>query len=707
MKGFKLKNMKYSLKLSLSYGILIVLMCMGGFIAVKTASNLSLLTSKLYRHPLAVSTTIRDIETGLVAMHRSMKDVAMASSMEQLDKAVSVVTKYDTEVQGNFTLLEERFLGDKTDIELLKKLFADWTPIRNMVIEQRKIQIENDAYEVTKTEGAPHIKKMMTALDELIDFANGKALEFKNKAVSQGQDGNAAELVEKFYNHPFTVSLTATEIKMDVLDIAGDMKDVAVADSPEEVTALAKMIEADALETTQYFNILRERFLGDKEKINGVAKLFAAWKPIRDKVITMRMAQVTANPGKITRTVGGPHLAKLNEVLNRIKEFANGKAISFNTNAEKQAASSRNLLVIIFTVAGLTGIAAAFFVTRGITIPLGKAVDFSKEIANKNLTAKLDIDQNDEIGDLAKALNVMSNDLQTIFKDIFTGVETLSSASTELSAISNQMAANAEQTTNKANTVSAAAEEMSTNMNSVSAASEETSVNVNMVASAAEEMSATITEISSNSEKTKTITEKAVVQSENASRQINELGIAAQEIGKVTEAITEISEQTNLLALNATIEAARAGEAGKGFAVVANEIKDLAKQTSEATSEIKEKIGGIQAASSSSVSEITQISAIIREVNKMVAVVSTAVDEQNNATKEIASSVSQASQGIGEVNENVAQASAVTREVASDIAEVGQASREINASSSQVNVSAEELSTLAEKLSNIVKQFRL
>ncbi len=78
-----------------------------------------------------------------------------------------------------------------------------------------------------------------------------------------------------------------------------------------------------------------------------------------------------------------------------------------------------------------------------------------------------------------------------------------------------------------------------------------------------------------------------VSKSEQALQRVDELGIAANEISKVTEVITETSVQTNLLALNATIEAARAGEAGKGFAVVANEIKDLAKQTAQATLDIK------------------------------------------------------------------------------------------------------------------------
>ena len=363
--------------------------------------------------------------------------------------------------------------------------------------------------------------------------------------------------------------------------------------------------------------------------------------------------------------------------------------------------------ISVTVVAILFAVIGGFLLATRITGPLNEAVSFAERLKNGDLTGKLSIVQKDEVGVLADALNKMSADLRVMFQDITSGTKTLSTASTELTEISKEMLANAEETTGRANTVATAAEEMSANMGSVAAATEETSVNVNMVASAAEEMSATIAEISTNTEQTQSITRTAVAQSVNASTQIKELGNAALEIGKVTETITEISEQTNLLALNATIEAARAGEAGKGFAVVANEIKDLAKQTSEATGQIKEKIEAIQSASRGSVTEISQISEVINEIDGKISMVVQTVHEQSSATQEIAENISQASQGIQEVNENVAQASSVTGEIASDIAGVGQSSKDISGNSSQVNMKAEGLEELAGTLTDLVKRFKV
>jgi methyl-accepting chemotaxis protein len=387
------------------------------------------------------------------------------------------------------------------------------------------------------------------------------------------------------------------------------------------------------------------------------------------------------------------------------------KAVEIQKTKEIRSAIARqrNELIAVIIVLFLLGAGVITYISRKITVPIKHAVEMLKDIAQGegDLTKRLKVETKDEVGEMAEWFNKFIDAIQNIIKDVAQNANRVKDASGELSEISKQMTFGAEQTSEKANVVAAAGEEMSSNMSSVAAATEEASANVNMVATAAEQMIATINEIAQNSEKASSITGEAVAQTKSASNKVDELGSSANEIGKVVETITEISEQVNLLALNATIEAARAGEAGKGFAVVANEIKDLAKQTAEATQEIKGKIGAIQGSTDATVKEIGQILEVINDINDIVSSIATAVEEQSVTTKEIAENVVQASQGIQEVNENVAQSSSVAGDIAKDIAEVNQASGKISDSSNQVNLSAEALTRLSETLNEMVGKFKV
>jgi methyl-accepting chemotaxis protein len=402
-----------------------------------------------------------------------------------------------------------------------------------------------------------------------------------------------------------------------------------------------------------------------------------------------------------------PALSKTKMILDQINEIYFHEFQNAEDTMLKSIISSELTAGILTVVTIILGVTAAVFITKGIRNPIAEGVEFAKALSNGELTKKLDIDQKDEIGTLARALNDMAASLLEMFRNISGGVETLSSSSTELSAISQQMSTGAEQTLGKSNQVAAAAEEMSANMNGVAAASEQASTNVQMVAAATEQMSATINEIAGNTEKGRVITGEAVSQAKKVSTRVADLGKAAMDVGKVTETINEISEQTNLLALNATIEAARAGEAGKGFAVVANEIKELAKQTAEATQDIRLKIEGIQGSTDSTVTEIDQIEKVINEVNEIVGTIATAIEEQSASTKEIAGNVNQAAQGIQDVNENVVQSSTVSAGIAKDVVEVNQAASEIADGSVHVNTSASELSKLSESLKQMVEKFKI
>ena len=431
--------------------------------------------------------------------------------------------------------------------------------------------------------------------------------------------------------------------------------------------------------------------------------------PASGKVDTTAVRQALAgnHGGKILNDYDGVPVLSFYAPL-KIKDLTWAVIAEIETAEAFAPVKKLEFLMGIIAVIGIitiTGAALAF--TRSVTKPVNKGVAFAKAMSEGDLTQILDIDQSDEIGILAKAMNQVSLNLNRMFTELTQGVEVLSSSSTELSAIASQMSTGADQTSGKSDTVAASAEEMSSSMNSVAAASEQASTNVQMVATAAEEMSSTISEIARSTEKGRLITRDAVIKSESTSKKVDQLGIAAKQIGTVTEVIAEISEQTNLLALNATIEAARAGEAGKGFAVVAGEIKDLAKQTATATKKIRKSIESIQNTTDATVSEIEQITMVISDVNEIVATIATAVEEQSVATREISNNVNQAALGIQDVNRNVAESSTVSESISREIIEVSQSSKEMSDASSQVNISAKEMSGLAEQIHEMTSRFTI
>ncbi len=354
-------------------------------------------------------------------------------------------------------------------------------------------------------------------------------------------------------------------------------------------------------------------------------------------------------------------------------------------------------------------ISLSWLIVRGITRPLNKMIYMVKDIAegDGDLTKRLVIERKDEIGEVSGYINQFIQNIQGIVKQIAENANRVTDSSDQLLSIAKDLSSGAEDTSQRASNVATASEEMSANLNNVAAAMEQSSTNTNMVASAAEEMTSTITEIAENAERARNITSKAVDQAKAASERMGELGDAAKKIGTVTETITEISEQTNLLALNATIEAARAGEAGKGFAVVANEIKDLARQTAQATLNIKSQIADVQKTTTASVSEINQISEVINDVNDIVSTIAAAVVEQTAATQEIATNIAQASQGIQEVNENVSQSSVVAGNITEDISKVNLAAIGISESSRKVQSSSEGLQHMAAELNAIVGNFKV
>lgn len=319
-----------------------------------------------------------------------------------------------------------------------------------------------------------------------------------------------------------------------------------------------------------------------------------------------------------------------------------------------------------------------FVVARSMTRPLKACVASLEALAAGDLTARMVTSGRDEVGRMTAAAASAVDGMRGAVQSIAQESGRLTGSSDGLAAASHQMSANAEETSIQAATVSAAAEEVSKSVQTISAATKEMSASIREVAKQATDAA----KVAASGVKVALVTNSTVAK----------LGESSGEIGKVIKVITSIAEQTNLLALNATIEAARVGEAGKGFAVVANEVKELARETARATEDISRKIEAIQTDSRGVVAAISEIGAIINQINDIQATIASAVEEQTVTTREIGRNLSEAATG--------------TTEIARNIQGVADAARNTSAGATQTQSAARDLAQMATDLINLVSRFK-
>ncbi len=351
----------------------------------------------------------------------------------------------------------------------------------------------------------------------------------------------------------------------------------------------------------------------------------------------------------------------------------------------------------------------AWYIAKSITNPLSHAIEGLKEVAQGqgDLTKRLTASGKDEVGDLTHWFNAFIGNLQSIILRVAENTTATSEASSQLLRIAEQISGNATNLAQSSSSVSNSSEELSASIATIASAVEEYSSNINVVASAAEELNSSVVEISKSTSHANQMTAESVNEASITTEKMQILEQAAKEITNVTEVINSISKQTNLLALNATIEAASAGEAGKGFAVVANEIKELARQTSDATSEIQTQIDSIQSSSASTLGQITKITEIIRDVDSAVTTIAAAVEEQSVTTQEISGNITQASDGINEVAENVGKGAQSTAAIAEEIKGVDNLVGNVNDMSHELQTNANRLKTSSSDLSELVQRFKI
>jgi methyl-accepting chemotaxis protein len=433
------------------------------------------------------------------------------------------------------------------------------------------------------------------------------------------------------------------------------------------------------------------------------------------------------------------HRLKIDKVVNMAGER--------NSNDEHRAA-----VIITWFSTGLIFLALATLIivlvlsgaiARSITKPIQQSISYIKSLidGSNSTVTRLSVESKDELGDLFFEFNrfmkksqsdiamtsmeidkliTKQRDLDKTMRERVTESSSASAnAADVMQSLENNisvLSTNSERMTTSISTIATAAEEISSNISTVASTSEEISATMSNVATTTEEMSNnfkvvdsavkdlsdTIKSVAGNVSEGSSVANEAFKAADSTSEVMKLLGISAEEIGKVTSVIQLIARQTNLLALNAAIEAASAGDAGKGFAVVANEVKELAKQTTEATGDIAGKISSIQNNAKNTISAINQITAIIAKINTLQNTISSSVEKQIKTTLEISSNVSQASIGANDIATNISEAAKASHQVSRSISEIADGANQVASNIATAAQTVKDVGTQIVKSSGMV-----
>ena len=349
-------------------------------------------------------------------------------------------------------------------------------------------------------------------------------------------------------------------------------------------------------------------------------------------------------------------------------------------------------LAIGSLLAMLLAVGSAMWLLRSKLAPLGDLVRQAEALGAGDLSVRLNVSSHDEIGQLARAFNQMSEALSTMVEHIRKASQEVNSRAQALSGLSSGAYEGMEQQSGEITSMAGAVEEFSAtslniadNMGNTERLAQENAQQTRIGRTSMDEASSSLEQIAGALNSTATV--------------INTLGQRSQEIGGIVGVITSIAEQTNLLALNAAIEAARAGEQGRGFAVVADEVRSLASRTRQATDEISSMINSIQQETGNAISTMEQGNLLMQEGlsrNANVAAALARIDEQSRSAGQQFAAITTATQ----------EQSSTATLLSSNLQSIAMANSEQRQVVSNLAVTAKELEKLAQDLRQEVDRFR-
>jgi methyl-accepting chemotaxis protein len=384
---------------------------------------------------------------------------------------------------------------------------------------------------------------------------------------------------------------------------------------------------------------------GDDEKamykdMTANRKLYVA---SRDKIVALKKESKLDEAAEELEQrfipYGKAYLGSLGGLLEHQRKSMDGEAERIEALYE----TNRTFMAIFGLVVLALGVFCAWRLTRGITVPLGQAVEIAEAVAHRDLTSHIEVNSSDETGRLLQSLQKMNDGLISIVTEVRNGTESISTAS-------NQIAAG--------------------NLD-LSGRTEEQASSLEETASSMEELTATVKQ---NADNARQANQLAVKASEVAQRgggvvaqvvsTMDAINGSSRKIADIISVIDGIAFQTNILALNAAVEAARAGEQGRGFAVVASEVRNLAQRSAAAAKEIKTLIDDSLDKVDAGSMLVSQAGSTMTDVVDSIQRVTDIMGEITSATLEQSSGIEQVNQAIGQMDQVTQQNAALVEEAA-------------------------------------------
>ena len=432
---------------------------------------------------------------------------------------------------------------------------------------------------------------------------------------------------------------------------------------------------------------------------NAGASLGGQMQLIRDAVRDNRPATSIKDDDEIVHAVfpfalvGGVSTWAVYMEMPKAVVLAEAETVSTTLGEARRNTIIGQLIVGLLILAGAAAVAVA--ILRKVVNPIREVASVVKDVAegDGDLTVRLPELSQDEIGELARNMNVFVGKLQGLIREIKGSADTVNGAADITATIARRNSEGIARQQHEIDQVATAVNEMAAAVQEIAASANRAAEGAGRATDSAKNGRQIVVQAA---EQVRTLARDIA----DTSAVINHLQSESDKIVAILSVIRGIADQTNLLALNAAIEAARAGEQGRGFAVVADEVRTLAKRTQDSTVEIQQMVDAILKGTRDAVDAMERGQGRVEESVGLA-------QNAEQALIQVTDAIGQISDMNAQIATAVEEQTAVTEEVSRNITTIGQVAFELASSASEASVASEEMALQSRQLNGLVGQFRV